>query len=109
LGKLYQLLISKSKFIYYLHHSCRVIENPTTNKRNFCLFEFRHPKVIDCRKHSFEERTQPLRNFSKRSRAGGTNKSRFNRIFMKLPNSIKKWEMKATLYTIKIMSLIKER
>jgi hypothetical protein len=34
------------------------------------FFEFRHPKVIDCRKHSFEERTQPLRNFSKKSRAG---------------------------------------
>jgi hypothetical protein len=75
--------------------------------RNICLFEFRHPKVIDHRKHSFEERTQPLRNFSKRSRAGYTNKFKFNQVFTKLLNSTKKWEMRATLNTIKIMSLIK--
>jgi hypothetical protein len=36
------------------------------------------PKVIDCRKNSFVERTQPFGNFSKRNRAGCTNKSRFN-------------------------------
>jgi hypothetical protein len=99
--------LSISDLIYYLHHSHKVIENPTTNTRNICLFEFRHPKDIDYRKHSFEERTQPLRNFSKRSRAGCTNKSRINWVFMKLPNSTKKREMRATLNTIKIMSLIK--
>jgi len=27
----------KIKFIYHLHHSCGVIENPTTNTRNICL------------------------------------------------------------------------
>jgi hypothetical protein len=86
-----------------------VIENSTTNTRNICLFEFRHPKAIDCRKHSFGERTWPLRKFSKRNRAGCTNKSRFNWIFMKLPNGTKKWETKATLYTTKIMSLIKRK
>jgi hypothetical protein len=47
--------LKRFKFIYYLHHSCSVIENPTTITRNICLFEFRHPKVIDHRKHSFEE------------------------------------------------------
>jgi hypothetical protein len=41
----------------------------------------------------------------KRCRAGCTKKSRFNPISMKLPNSTKKQETKATLYTIKIMSL----
>jgi hypothetical protein len=41
----------------------------------------------------------------KRHKTGCTNKSRFNPIFMKLPNSKKKQETKATLYTIKIMSL----
>jgi hypothetical protein len=97
----------KIKFIYYLHHSYRVIENPTTITRNICLFEFRHPKVIDRRKHSFEERTQPLRNISQRSRAGCTDKSRFNWVFMKLQNHRKKWEMRATLNTFKSMSLIK--
>jgi hypothetical protein len=35
------------KIIYYLHHSCRVIENPTTITRNICFFEFRDPKIID--------------------------------------------------------------
>jgi hypothetical protein len=87
--------------------SLRVIENPTTITRNICLFEFRHPQVIDRRKHSFEERTQPLRNISQRSRAGCTDKSRFNWVFMELPNSTKKWETRATLNTCKIMSLIK--
>jgi predicted nucleic acid binding AN1-type Zn finger protein len=77
----------KIKFIYYLHHSCRVIENPSTITRNICLFEFRHPKVIDRRKHSFKERTQPLRNISQRS--------------------TKKRERRATLNTFKIMSPIK--
>jgi hypothetical protein len=56
----------------------RVIENPTTVTRNICFSEFRHPKVIDHRKHSFEERTKPLRNISQRSRAGCTDNSRFN-------------------------------
>ncbi len=95
----------KLETIYYLHHSCRVIENPTTITRNICFFEFRHPKVIDCRKHSFKERTQPLRNISQRSRAGCTDKSRFSWVFMKLPNCRKKREMRAN--TFKIMSLIK--
>jgi hypothetical protein len=67
----------------------------------------RHPKIIDHRKHSFEERTQPLRNISQRKRAGCTDKSRFNWVFMKLLNRTKKWEMRATLNTFKIMSLIK--
>jgi hypothetical protein len=71
------------------------------------LLESRHPKDIDHRNHSFEERTQPLRNFSKRSRAGCIIKSQFNWVFMKLPNSTKKWEIRTTLNTIKIMSLIK--
>jgi hypothetical protein len=64
-------------------------------------------RSFDCRNHSFEERTQPLRNISQRRRAGCTNKSRFNWDFMKLPNSTKKWETRATLNTFKIMSLIK--
>jgi hypothetical protein len=84
-----------------------VIENPTTITRNICFFEFRHPKVIDRRKHSFEERTQPLRNISQRSRARCTDKSRFNWVFMKLPNHTKKRETRATLNTFKIMSLVK--
>jgi len=57
--------------------------------------------------HSFEERTQPLRNIRQRSRAGCRDKSRFNWVFMKLPNSTKKQETRATLNTFKIMSLIK--
>jgi hypothetical protein len=85
----------------------RVIENPTTITRNICFFEFRDPKIIDCRRHSFEERTQPLRNISQRRRAGCTDKSRFNWTFMKLPNRTKKRETRATLHTFKIMSLIK--
>ena len=87
--------------------SLRISENPTTITRNICLFEFRHPEVIDHRKHIFEERIQPLRNISQRSRAGCTDKSRFNWVLMKLPNGIKKREMRATLKTFKIMSLIK--
>jgi hypothetical protein len=87
--------------------SLRIIENPTTITRNICLFEFRHPEVIDHRKHSFEERTQPLRNISQRDRAGCTDKSRFNWVFMELPNSTKKRETRATLNTFQIMSLIK--
>jgi hypothetical protein len=71
------------------------------------FLKFRHPKVINCRKHSFEDRTQPLRNLSTRSRAGCTNESSFNWVFMKLPDSTKKQETRATLNTIKIMSLIK--
>jgi hypothetical protein len=58
-------------------------------------------------KHSFEERTQPLRNISQRSRAGCTDESRFNWVFMKLPKSTKKQETRGTLNTFKIMSLIK--
>jgi len=58
-------------------------------------------------KHSFEERTQPLRNISQRGRAGCTDKPRFNWVFMELPNSTKKQETRATLNTCKIMSLIK--
>jgi hypothetical protein len=88
-------------------NSCRIIENPTTMTRNICFFEFKHPMVIDCRKCSFEERTQPLRNISKKTRGSCTDKSRFNWIFMELPNCTKKWETRATLYTFKIMSLIK--
>jgi len=95
------------KIIYYLHHSCTAIENPTSITRNIRFFEFRHPKVIDRRKHSFEERTQPLRNVSQRSRAGCTDKTRFNWVSMKLPNRTKKWETRATLNTFDIMSLIK--
>jgi hypothetical protein len=34
------------------------------------------------------EIVEPLRNISKGSRAGCTNKSRFNRIFMKVPEKI---------------------
>jgi hypothetical protein len=64
---------------------------------------------FDHEKHSFEERTQPLANFNKRSRTSYTNKSRFNWVFMKLPNNTKKWETRATLRTIKIMSLIKRK
>jgi hypothetical protein len=63
------------------------------------FFEFRHPKVIDCRKHSFEERTQPLRSISQRSGAGCTDKSRFYWDFMKPPNSTKKRKTRATLNT----------
>jgi hypothetical protein len=63
--------------------------------------------VIDRRKHSFEERTQPLRNVSQRSRAGCTDKTRFNWVSMKLPNRTKKRETRATLNTFYIMSLIK--
>jgi hypothetical protein len=48
-----------------------------------------------------------LTNISQRSRAGCTDKSRFNWVFMKLPNHTKKREMRATLNTFKIMSLIK--
>jgi hypothetical protein len=70
-------------------------------------FEFRHPKVNDHRKHSFEERTKPLRNISQRSRAGCTDKSRFNWVCMKLPNRTKKRETRATLNTFKIMSFLK--
>ncbi len=100
--------VGESKIIYYLHHSCRVIEDPTTITRNICFFEYRHPKVIDHRKHSFEERTQPFRNISQRTRAGCTNKSSFNWIFMKLPNCTKKrpewiilltWEARTDLFT----------
>jgi hypothetical protein len=65
----------KSKELYQIHYSCRAIENPTTNRRNMSLFEFLHPKVFNCGKNSFVERTKPLRNFSKRSGTGCTNKS----------------------------------
>jgi hypothetical protein len=58
---------------------------------------------------SFEKRTQPLRNISQRSRAGYTDNSTFNWVFMKIPNNTKKQEMKATLNTSKIMSLIKKK
>jgi hypothetical protein len=64
-------------------------------------------KVIDHRKHSFEERTQPLRNINQGSRAKCIDKSRFNWIFKKFPNHTKKWETRATLNTFKIMSLTK--
>jgi hypothetical protein len=50
---------------------------------------------------------KPLRNISQRTRAGYTDKSRFNWNFMKLPNCTKKRETRATLNTFKIMSLIK--
>jgi len=52
-----------------------VIENPAMNRRNMSLFEFLHPKVFNCGKNSFVERTKPLRNFSKGSGTGCTNKS----------------------------------
>ncbi len=83
--------------------SCRVIENPTTNRRNTSLSEFGRPKIIDHRKNSFVERTEQLRNFSKGSGAHCTNESWFNRISVKLPNSAKKWKTRTT----KIMELIK--
>jgi hypothetical protein len=66
------------------------------------FFKFRHPKVINCRKHSFEDRTQPFRNLSMRSKAGCTNDSSFNWVFMKLPDSTKKQETRARLNTIKL-------
>jgi hypothetical protein len=81
--------------------------NPTTIARNIYFFGFRHPKVIDHRKHNFEERTQPFRNNNQRSRAGYTNKSTFSWVFMKLPNHTKKWGTRATFNTFKIMNLIK--
>jgi hypothetical protein len=64
---------------------------------------------LTVRKNSFVERTQPLQHFSKRSGAGSTNKSRFNWIFMKLPNSSKKQKTRPTLFTTKIMGLIKKK
>jgi hypothetical protein len=50
---------------------------------------------------------KPLRNISQRSRAGCTDKTRFNWVSMKLPNRTKKRETRATLNTFYIMSLIK--
>jgi hypothetical protein len=64
---------------------------------------------LTVRKNSFVERTQPLQNFSKRSGAGSKNKSRFNRIFMKLPNRSNKQKTRPTLFTTKIMGLIKRK
>jgi hypothetical protein len=48
-------------------------------------------------KHSFEKKTRALRNFSWKIRVGCTNECRFNWVFMKLPNNIKKQKMKAKL------------
>ncbi len=79
------------------------------SQRNICFFELKHPKVIDSKKCSFEEKTQPFRNIGQRTKAGCTNKSKFNWIFIKLPNCTKKQETRATLYTLKIMSLVKKK
>jgi hypothetical protein len=79
----------------------------TQGRSAFLSFDTK--KVIYCRKNRIVERTQPLTNFTKRSRAGYTNKYRFNWICMQLPNSTRKWKMRATLFTTKIMSLIKRK
>jgi hypothetical protein len=64
-------------------------------------------KIIDHRKHRLEEITEPLKNIRQRRRAGYTDITKFNRIFMKLAKCTKKGETRATLNTFKITSLFK--
>jgi hypothetical protein len=59
-GEIINIKSCKIKFIYYLHHSCNVIENPTTNIEIICLLKFLHPKVIDHMKHSFGKKDNHL-------------------------------------------------
>jgi len=99
----------KMKLFYHIDYSCRVIENLTTNTRNICLSEFWHPKVIDHRKNSFIERTQPLRNFSKRTRAGCTNKSKFNGFLWNFQTAQRNGGQGPHFSPLKLWALLKER
>jgi hypothetical protein len=107
--KFYQLPIERLSCLITSNTPVESLRIQLLTQGTSAFLSFDTKKVIDCRKNRIVERTQPLRNFTKRSRAGYTNKYRFNWICMKLPNSTKKWKMRATLFTTKIMSLIKRK
>jgi hypothetical protein len=81
--------LERLKEFYDIHYSCRVIKNPTTKIKN-----------IDHRKNGFVEGIEPLQNFSKASGTCCTDKSQFNRIFLKFSDSTKKQKMRTQHFSV---------
>jgi hypothetical protein len=52
--------LERFKFIYYLHHSCRVSENPTTNTRNFCLLSLDTQRSLTAGNIALKKELSPL-------------------------------------------------
>ncbi len=115
--KLYQPLVLKD--LGLLSHPlfyCRVVENPTSSRRNMKEHEpFRAltpkdhwPQIVKLLRKNWElSHIETI--ICEGSRTCRKKKSRLNWICTELPSRTKKWKMWTTLLTTKIMSLIKRK